>query len=84
MVMLLKSTHRQVTATQQPPERHPVWYSGYKFAGYLRHVALFVGRNKYEIREDEDSHGIRFETRQGLGFLPPASTKQLNLLFMHN
>lgn len=44
----------------KPLQSRQVWYSRYSFAGALRHAALFVGRNKYEIRQAEEGREIKF------------------------
>ncbi len=51
--------------TMRPPvpAKRQVWHSSYAFAGSLRHVALFVGKQKYEIRRDAESQEIKFSTK---------------------
>ena len=62
----LRRRHAQQITTSiaatavHPPQTRQVWYSRYSFAGAFRHVALFVGRNKYEIRQAAEGGEIKF------------------------
>jgi hypothetical protein len=58
-----KTITQPATQLHESPPGRLGWYSSYRFAGSVRHVALFVGNNKYEIRQNDETNKIKFTTR---------------------
>ncbi len=56
------SAMRRETPSHPVAEQREVYYSSHSFAGSFRHVALFFDRTKYEVKQDEESHEIRFSS----------------------